>query len=450
MNRGKTRAFDIVGVGLGPSNLSLAALIADQSKLGDSRSAAVFLERDSTWHWHDNLAFDGTRLQNSLIRDLVTPVDPTSEFSYLNFLKHHGRLLQFLNTGEWRPQRSEFNQYCKWVAENTGIVEWSRNVSHVDWDHENECFAVSVGRSERPAETLLAQNLAIGTGLSELVPESLRDVRMSSGNRVLLASEIAGERELVASAKVAVVIGSGQTGGEVLEHLLSTGNQLESVIWVTRRSHIRSLETGPFAIDSFSAAGHARHRNEDIERRRKLAFDMDSLESGLSIETSKSVYRKIYELRHLRGRELQFVVSTNTTVSLPESRNIDGVTGQLVELQNESTSKTLEADIVVIACGFEEPRLALLAPLESLGLSVEPPFELDPDFSLPWRGRSGSPANKIYLHGYGRQAFGVTEPNLTMAAVRSATIVNSFFDRPVYSIDSSDAISLDLNAFNPL
>src|SRR5205807_9663840 len=72
-----------VGVGVGPFNLSLAALLAPTGF--DAR----FFERSANFQWHPGLLLPEATLQVSYLKDLVTLVDPTSQYSFVAFLRAH-------------------------------------------------------------------------------------------------------------------------------------------------------------------------------------------------------------------------------------------------------------------------------------------------------------------------------------------------------------------------
>ena len=86
---------DLIGIGAGPANLSLAALLTIARERGLTSLGAMFLERNPAVFWHSGQMFPGTLMQTEFYRDLVTPIDPTNRFSFLNFLKLNGRLDQF-------------------------------------------------------------------------------------------------------------------------------------------------------------------------------------------------------------------------------------------------------------------------------------------------------------------------------------------------------------------
>ncbi len=46
----------------------------------------------------------------------MTLRNPTSPYSFANYLKAHGRLMDFINLHTFYPCRMEANDYLRWVA----------------------------------------------------------------------------------------------------------------------------------------------------------------------------------------------------------------------------------------------------------------------------------------------------------------------------------------------
>ena len=78
-------------------------------------------------------------MQTEFYRDLVTPIDPTSKFSFLNYLKAQARLDQFFCSSTIYPTRREFEDYFRWVAGQIGEVIFGVEVNCVDYDAKKTC-----------------------------------------------------------------------------------------------------------------------------------------------------------------------------------------------------------------------------------------------------------------------------------------------------------------------
>ncbi|KJY46880.1 lysine 6-monooxygenase, partial [Streptomyces sp. NRRL S-444] len=86
---------DLVGIGIGPFNLSLAALAHGLPHQGAGELATAFYDQCHDFRWHPGLLIDGTTLQVPFLADLVTLADPTSPWTFLNYLRHKERLFPF-------------------------------------------------------------------------------------------------------------------------------------------------------------------------------------------------------------------------------------------------------------------------------------------------------------------------------------------------------------------
>ena len=84
--------LDLAGIGIGPFNLSVAALLDQQPDIN-----AAFFDQKTTFDWHPGMQLPGARLQTSCLKDLVTGADPCNPFSFLNYLVQQGRLYPFLS-----------------------------------------------------------------------------------------------------------------------------------------------------------------------------------------------------------------------------------------------------------------------------------------------------------------------------------------------------------------
>ena len=101
---------DVIGVGLGPFNLGLAAL------LEPTDVDAVFFDDKPEFAWHPGLMLPDAEIQVPFLADLVTLADPTSPYSFLNYLHEQGRLYRFYFHERFHVLRREFEAYCRWVA----------------------------------------------------------------------------------------------------------------------------------------------------------------------------------------------------------------------------------------------------------------------------------------------------------------------------------------------
>ena len=145
---------DLVGVGAGPANLSLGALLTSARERGLTSVTSTFLERNPAILWHSGQMFPGTLMQTEFYRDLVTPIDPTSRFSFLNYLKSNGRLDQFICSAVICPTRREF----------VPDFLFSTNVCSIDYNPERNVFVAEVEGATHPQTRHELKHIVLGRG----------------------------------------------------------------------------------------------------------------------------------------------------------------------------------------------------------------------------------------------------------------------------------------------
>jgi lysine N6-hydroxylase len=85
---------------------------------------------------------------------------------------------------------------------------------------------------------------------------------------------------------------------------------------------------------------------------------------------------------------------------------------------------------VVLCTGFGNRRPAFLDPIaDRIHGDGDGDYRVRADFSIGW---DGPPDRPIYVQNAARHSHGIADPNLSLAAWRSAVIVNSVCGRPVY------------------
>ncbi|MGO3893524.1 SidA/IucD/PvdA family monooxygenase, partial [Brevibacterium aurantiacum] len=164
MSTPETHIHDIVGIGIGPFGLGLAAL---SDPLPDVDG--VFLDQRKEFRWHPGMMIEGATVQVPFLADLVTMADPTSRFSFLQFLKDSGRLYPFYIRESFYPLRAEFDEYCRWVAAQLDTLRWNRTVTSVTRD--NDIYTVTAEVADQSGQALRtesyrARHLVLGVGTS--------------------------------------------------------------------------------------------------------------------------------------------------------------------------------------------------------------------------------------------------------------------------------------------
>ena len=180
-------------------------------------------------------------MQTEFYRDLVTPIDPTSRFSFLNYLKSNGRLDQFLCSSSIYPTRREFEDYFNWVAKQIADIIFATNVNSVDYDPETNLFIVEVEHGCQPPTRYKSKHIVLGSGSR---PNST--IASSGVGRVVDVSALLGF-DFPNPLQRILVIGGGQSAAECINYLLDRYAKIEmQITWVTRETAFRALDKVTF------------------------------------------------------------------------------------------------------------------------------------------------------------------------------------------------------------
>ncbi|MBZ5508006.1 MAG: SidA/IucD/PvdA family monooxygenase [Acidobacteriia bacterium] len=425
MTSDRTCIFDAVGVGLGPFNLSTAALLEPVKKLNTR-----FFEREKEFQWHPGLLFPDATIQVSFLKDLVTLADPQSRYSFLSFLFANRRLYRFINANFTRVSRVEFNQYFRWVANRLPNLEFGQEVHSISV--EDESFIVCTSRGQ-----VRARNIVLGTGLQPTVPECAVDFMNAKTQRTLLHASKYLHREPRTSGMRVVVVGGGQTGAEIVQHLLSNPDKApKTLFWVSKRSNFLPLDESPFTNELFTPNYSDYFYGLSAQDRVSLLAEQKFASDGISNSLLERIYQLLYQAEFLNG--------SGRCCSLYPRCDLVGITpsiqdGWILTLRDgfNCVVTTIEADVVIFATGSMYKPLPALSPIMDLLARGEHGFIVQDDYSIQW---DGPPSLKIYIQNGAKQWRGVADPNLSLIAWRSAKIINSLAAECIYDIAESNSV----------
>ncbi|MBB4233346.1 SidA/IucD/PvdA family monooxygenase [Rhizobium mongolense] len=339
------QTFDILGIGFGPSNIALAIALEE---LGGGTSSH-FIERATSSRWQPNMLLTGSDIQNNPLRDLVTPRNPRSRYSFTNYLSEVGRLLEYLNLGLHFPLRSEYSQYIEWVAEHfRSDVTYGCNVWSVEIQ-ENEGTGARVWKVITDSGSIAAKTLVLGTGRAANIPIQFEG---HLGERVFHLTEYNDRIEVLAKRglRSIAVLGASQSAVEILLDLMARFPQLE-IHSVHRSFSMRQKDTSPFSehvyfpefIEYYFPLPS--HSKEDLRRQLRQANY-----SSADIDVLNQLYVRLYEEK-IRGLK-RFHRHNNTVIRTVTSR------AECIHLDLEEHHLNLqsgvEVDAVVLATGFRD------------------------------------------------------------------------------------------------
>ncbi|MFJ8620752.1 lysine N(6)-hydroxylase/L-ornithine N(5)-oxygenase family protein [Streptomyces clavifer] len=418
---------DLIGIGFGPSNVAMAIAISEHNARAGTQEEAVtahFFEQQPQFGWHRGMLIDDATMQVSFLKDLVTLRNPTSEFSFLCYLKSQGRLVDFINHKNLFPLRVEFHDYFEWAAAQVDdMVSYGHEVvgvAPVVRDGSVEYMDVTV-RSAEGLAVHRARNLVIGTGLRPLMPEGVERGERVWHNSDLL-SKVAGLEGT--SPSRFVVVGAGQSAAENVAYLHRRFPEAEICAVFSRYGYSPADDSSfanrifdPQAVDEYFTA-------PDEIKRKLMDYHGNTNYAVVDIDLIDDLYRQAYQEKVLGTERLRFLNVSRLAGVEETSQKVRATVKSLVT--GEQTD--LDADIVVFATGY--------SPVDPLGLlgevadrclrddvgrvRVERDYRIatDPDLHCG-----------IYLQGGTEHTHGITSSLLSNTAIRVGEILDSLLGR---------------------
>ncbi|MFC7006804.1 lysine N(6)-hydroxylase/L-ornithine N(5)-oxygenase family protein [Halalkalicoccus salilacus] len=416
--------YDVVGVGLGPFNLGLSAMIDGVEEDVD----AAFLERDAEFNWHEGMLLEGTTLEVPFLADLVTLADPTNPHSYLNYLRETGRIYEFYFYETFQIPRREYNDYLRWVTENLDVCRFSREVTEVRWDDDDEHYVVTARRPDTGDRfEYRGEALALGIGSRPQVPEHLQG---HPEDDVFHTAKYRYNRDRVLNADSVTVVGSGQSAAEVFQDLLERqrdhGYRLD---WLTRSDGFFPMEYSKLGLQHFTPEYDRYVYELPQEVKDELIPNQDLLYKGVDPGTSAAIYDLLYR-RSIGDREPDVGLFAMTEV-----RDVEPV-GDAYALDcrqwQAEESFVHESEVVVLGTGYERPIPAFLDPLEdAINWDERGRYEVTEDHRLDI-----DVAGDVFLQNAELHTHGVGVPDLGLGCYRNAKFVNRLVGREAYPEDA--------------
>jgi len=402
---------DVAGIGLGPFNLGLAALLDPVADID-----AVFLESRPSFRWHPGLLVDGATLQVPHLADLVTLADPTSRHGFLNYLHEHGRLYRFYFAERTHPTRREYEHYCRWVADRLPSCRFGAHVraATVEGDHW-------VLRTQEGA-TVRARALVAGVGGTPAVPRCAEE---HLGEDVLHSAAYLDHRDALLRADRITVIGSGQSAAEVFADLLAGAPGGTCLDWFTRSRGFFPMEYSKLGLEHFTPEYTRYFHGLSAAKRDELRAGQDLLYKGISAETSARIYDALYD-RTVGGAEPGVAYAASSELVGVE-RIPDGLRLTLRQ-RDQDVEFTHDTDAVVLGTGYVPSPL----PVDGLAdLDAQGRLRIGLDYRVALRDPAAPP---LYVQNAELHTHGVGTPDLGLGAHRNSVIINDLAGREVYPV----------------
>lgn len=409
--------FDFVGLGFGPSNLSLAVAAQELAP----QLNGLFLERNPELSWHAGMMFDRSNVQISFLKDLVTLRNPSSPFSFLHYLQDRGRLERFVNLRRFHPTREEYQDYLRWAAERCGAdVRYGTNILSVKPcpDSKPDHFEICTEEVGSGARSLFrARNIVIATGGAARLPDGCE-----TGGRIMEASQVLSNLgnqvpDPDAPARF-VVAGDGQSSGEVVLELLRTYRRAEVHVCVSGYS-LRPADSSVFLNEVYQSSEADAFFHADEAHRQAILRDVRNANYGV---VDPGLLEEIYQTAYASEVRGQTRLHIRPFTRLMAAREEDNAVRLTIADRLSGQRDDMTCDALVLATGFERrldpgiygPVLGLLKWRDDGGVQV----------SRRYRAQTREPLQcGVYLQGFNEASHGPGDTLLSLLPFRSAEIV---------------------------
>ncbi|MGH0434990.1 lysine N(6)-hydroxylase/L-ornithine N(5)-oxygenase family protein [Bacillus basilensis] len=431
MSETKINIYDLIGIGIGPFNLGLAALIKGKTNIN-----AKFLEQKPEFQWHPGMLIEGSTLQVPFLADLVSMVDPTSPYSFLNYLNEHGRLYNFYFLEKFHIPRKEYNKYCQWVSNKLGNCKFGTKVEKVDKISlgNQKVFKITVKNlSTNNIEFYYSKHVVLGIGSQPAVPEGFSDLL---GQKVFHSSNFLNNKQVFKEADSVTVVGSGQSAAEVFYELLKEQEHFSYKLkWYTRSKGFFPMEYSKLGLEYFSPDYIEYFYNLTQSKKDKILPTQGLLYKGISFDTIAEIYDLLYEKsidKNLDDVHLQPMVEVMKIDKCSDESGYEMLCSQW----EEDKLFTDKSEIIVLATGYKQCSPEFLNSMESLiNYDDQKRFKINKDYSLQLKDEED---NKIFVQNGELHTHGVGAPDLGLGAYRNAVIINTLLNKTVYSISNKN------------
>ncbi|WP_417220973.1 lysine N(6)-hydroxylase/L-ornithine N(5)-oxygenase family protein [Achromobacter spanius] len=416
------QVHDLIGIGFGPSNIALAIALEERYG-GDSGLLPLFLEKQPCFAWHPHMMLDGTHMQISFLKDLVTLRNPASPFTFLNYLHSQGRLQQFINLKTFFPSRHEFNDYLAWAAGHfSDRCAYGEDVFDVAPETVGDTVPLLRVRSrdaQGRVRERLARNLVVSVGGKAHIPEPFLAWRDEP--RIFHTSSYLSAIGKIAHPRRIAVLGAGQSAAEIFMNLRKPPARPQVGLLMRGRA-LRPTHDSPYMNEIFNAE-HTDYiySRPPAERAGLLSEAWHTNYSAPDVELIERIYNVFYQQQVTRQARHQL----RRRCQVDAVEVVDGVDGdgQSVALtlfdRDTHLSEVVRYDAVILATGYvRDHHKQLLAPLA--------PYLEDHAIDRHYRLRADArlkPA--IYVQGGSETTHGISDSLLSILAIRSQEIGNA-------------------------
>jgi lysine N6-hydroxylase len=322
----------------------------------------------------------------------------------------------------------EYDDYARWAAARLPSCHFGREVTGIRW--AGDAFELTIaGR-----EPVLADNVVLGVGSVPSVPEPLRDLVADPGVLALHSADYLTHRDELLAAGSVTVVGSGQSGAEVVLDLLRSRSTVDGLRWLARTPAIAPMEYSKLGLEQFTPDYTAYFHGLPEAVRDRLLPTQWQLYKGIDTETIGAIHDELYR-RSITGPPGAVLTPGVEVVS---ASTVDGGIELGVRHAQQGRGGTLRTAAVVAATGYAEAPIGPL--LAGLGDAVHRDRRGRLEVDAGYRVALDVPG-ALFVQNAERHTHGPGAPDLGLGAWRAAVILNAVCGKTVHELPDRTAFT---------
>ncbi|OEJ24565.1 L-lysine 6-monooxygenase [Streptomyces agglomeratus] len=404
--------YDVVGVGFGPANLSLAVALTEHA----DDLTSLFLDRAPSMSWHGGMLLPGAKMQVAFLKDLATFRNPVSRFSFVAYLHDTGRLAQFVNNRDFFTTRRDFHAYLDWAE--AGLADQVRRgvtVTGIEPTGNGDSMRVLM-EGANGTDSTEARNVVISTGLVPKMPPGIaEDQYVWHSSRFL-----DNYRAVRGPLRRVGVAGAGQSAAELVRYLYDHLPDAEIFAFVPSYGYSVADST-PFANRVFDPQGMDDFYSAPAQTKSAIwQYHKNTNYSVVDDGVIRDLYQRAYD-EETSGRDrLHF----HTMARVESAKRMADDTRVTVYSMLSDSSYELDLDVLICATGYDpmDPAKLLGGMDGCLARDEEGRYRVRRDHRLVTASES---ACGVYLQGGTEHTHGLSASLLSNIAIRSGEIADS-------------------------
>ncbi|WP_378186501.1 lysine N(6)-hydroxylase/L-ornithine N(5)-oxygenase family protein [Aquimarina sp. W85] len=417
----KIPTLDFIAVGVGPFNLGLACLTEPIKDLN-----GLFLDKRKSFNWHPGMLMQDTTLQIPFMADLVTMADPTSPYSFLNYIKEQGKMYSFYIKENFLLLRNEYNQYCQWAIQKLSNVLFNTEVLYIEYDAQKKLYCVHTKDTTNGVIAIrYAKKIVLGTGTVPYIPKSCEGAFPNT----IHSSTYLQHKETLQQKKSITVVGSGQSAAEIFYDLLQDiDSKKYSLKWITRSPRFFPLEYSKLTLEMTSPEYVDYFYQLPEEKRNELISKQKHLYKGIN----ESLIADIYDLLYAKKLIATVDVELRTHASLEKlGYNSDDtcldITLHHLE-QDEMFQVTTEGLVLATGYHYQAPKF-IEGISDRIKWDKHQRYAVHRNYAIDYGGE------EIFVQNAELHTHGFVTPDLGMACYRNSSIIKELTGIEHYPIE---------------